>query len=77
MEQERLHSLIKKIQTNSASEEEKDEYMKYMLREGKISKEQYDKFKKGQTSDRFLKLVLILGGAILFGLGLNELTKKD
>lgn len=73
MKAERLKDLIVKLQYNIASDDERREYMGFMLIQGKITKEQYDKFIKGETTDRFLKLTLIIGGAILFGMGLEDL----
>jgi hypothetical protein len=76
MKTERLKDLIVKLQYNIASDDERREYMGFMLMEGKISREQYDKFLIGKTSDKFLKLTLIIGSAILFGMGLKDLTES-
>lgn len=76
MDNNKVSFLIKKLQNNSATPDEKDEYMKYLLDEGKISESQYRDYRKNRNNEDILKIAIIAGAAILLGWAINELTKK-
>lgn len=72
----RLLDLKGKIDSNLASKEEKNEYMKILYNNGNIDRIQYEKFLNDQNSDDIIKAALTIGGFMLAIWLLNKLSEK-
>lgn len=74
----RILNLSNKIKNNTATNEEKDEYMALLFQNGNITKQQYDNYKSkaNSTSNDVLDAALVIGGIVLLGYLLSEAFKK-
>jgi len=73
---DRLIYLNQKINNNTASKAEKDEYMRTLYDNGNITKEQYDKYMSdGATQEEIMKAALTIGGIILVAYLVERLLK--
>ena len=73
---ERLIYLNQKINNNTASKAEKDEYMRALFENGNLTKEQYDKYMSdAATQEEIVKAALTIGGIILVAYLLERLLK--
>ncbi len=74
----RFLELNEKIKSNTATQVEKNEYMEILYKNGDISKNQYDEFKKqNNTSSDLLEAGMTIGGLILVSYLLSKLFEKN
>jgi hypothetical protein len=76
MKDDEIRDLIKKIQSQTADTREKDAYIEYLHKIGKISAEKYKEYNSGRNVDHILQLALIAGIAILAGILINKLIEN-
>lgn len=69
----KLQQLSDKVKANIATQEEKDEYMLMLYKNGSITQSQYDKYKKDKSNTETLGAAITIGGIILLGYLLDEL----
>ncbi|MBQ3831985.1 MAG: hypothetical protein II815_02315 [Bacteroidales bacterium] len=67
MNEQRFRELNHKVNKGTATKEEKDEYMRMMLEAGKITQDQYDRYKSGEQSDALLSIAMFAGAVLLLG----------
>ena len=67
MNEQRFRELNHKVNKGTATKEEKDEYMRMMLEAGKITQDQYDRYKSGEQSDALLSIAMLAGAVLLLG----------
>lgn len=67
MNEQRFRELNHKVNKGTATKEEKDEYMRMMLDAGKITQDQYDRYKSGEQSDALLSIAMLAGAVLLLG----------
>lgn len=74
----RILFLNNKIKGNTASKNEKDEYMQLLYKNGNITKKQLDDYYSSQSivSNDTLEAALVIGGIVLLGYLLSEAFKK-
>lgn len=61
----RISYLGEKIKNDTASQLEKDEYMRLMYNDRLINKEQYDQYLANKNTDELIKTALIVGAIAL------------
>lgn len=72
----RLNTLSRKIKNNTATKQEKDEYMLLLYQNGNITQKQYQDYKAdGNAGAEVLQAGIAIGGIILFAYLLGELFK--
>lgn len=76
MNNDRLYSITRKIKNNSASKSEKDEYMKFLFDNGNISKSEYDQYCTGRNVEDILKIAVVAGAVVLFGVLISRLSNE-
>ena len=67
MNEQRFRELNHKVNKGTATKSEKDEYMRMMLDAGKITQDQYDRYKSGEQSDVLLSIAMLAGAVLLLG----------
>jgi len=73
MNAERLQELIVKIDTKSATADDKLEYLQLLHDDGRIPLKQLEMYKKGKNTELILKCAVVMGGALLITLMLENL----
>jgi hypothetical protein len=61
----RFGELGYKVKSSTASQSEKDEYMRMLFHNGSITKEQFDRYTRNQDTEGLIKLALAIGGILL------------
>lgn len=69
----RLQQLSDKVKANTATPQEKDEYMKMLYQNGSITQNQYDKYIKDKSNNDIWEAAKTIGGILLLGYILGEL----
>jgi hypothetical protein len=64
-EYNRLAYLGDKVNSGTSTEEEKNEFMKYLYTHGKITSEQYENYKAGRNADKIVNMALSVGAVFL------------
>lgn len=73
---DRLIYLNQKINNNTATKEEKDEYMYALYSNGNITKQQHDKYVSDSAmQEEIIKAALAIGGIILVAYLIEKLVK--
>lgn len=65
-----------KVKSGNATIQEKDEFMKMLFQNGRLSKTQYDEYLKNRNNNDIIDAALAIGGIILIGYLLAELFGK-
>ncbi|MFD0964428.1 hypothetical protein [Pseudofulvibacter geojedonensis] len=73
----RIYQLKNKIDSGTASIQEKNEYMAFLYNNGSITKEQYDKYNSDNNSNEVWSAVKAVGGIILAGYLLKKLFSQE
>ncbi len=68
----RLAYLGTVVRDNTATIDERDEYMLLLYKSNQISKEQYESYKSGIKTDDIIKVALTVGAIFLLGYILSE-----
>lgn len=76
---QRIKFLLYKIKNNTATQEERKEYIDLMYSNGYINKVEYDNYKNQlkKPSTDFAEILVGLGLAVLIGALIGELFKGD
>lgn len=74
---QRIEELSNKVKSNTATKQEKDEYMLMLYNNGSITKNQYDKYINDKTSNDSLDAAVTIGGIILLGYLISKLVGND
>ena len=74
---QRLQQLSNKVKSNTATQQEKDEYMLMLYNNGSITKNQYDKYLSDKSSNESLGAAVTIGGIILLGYLISKLVSND
>lgn len=69
----RLEQLSDKVKNNTATQQEKDEYMAMLYENGSITQSQYDKYLNDKNSDETIGAAVVIGGIVLLGYLISEL----
>ena len=75
MNYQRFQELNQKIRNKTATNREKLEYIEMLYHNGNISKEQFEEYKSRNNND-FLKVGLVIGGALIGAWLLSELLDE-
>lgn len=75
-EYNKLYSLKNKIDAQTATGEEKKEYMTLLYRNGNITKAQYDKFLSNENTEEIVKAGLTIGGFVLAAWLISKLLDR-
>ena len=73
----RLQQLSNKVKANTATQQEKDEYMKMLYQNNSITKNQYDKYLNDKNSNDTIGAAVTIGGIILLGYLLDKLINGN
>lgn len=73
----KLQKLSDKVKANTATQPEKDEYMKILYQNGSITQNQYDKYLKDKTNSENINAAITIGGIILLGYLLDKLISGN
>lgn len=73
----KLQQLSDKVKTNTASQLEKDEYMKMLFQNGSISQNQYNKYLKDKSNKDTWETAKTIGGILLLGFLLKKLLDSN
>lgn len=76
MDGDEISSILKKLQTNSATTEEKDRYMSYLHETERISDDQYKRYRKNKYDENVIRIAIIAGAAILLAILLDRKLEK-
>jgi hypothetical protein len=74
---QRLQQLSNKVKSNTATQQEKDEYMLMLYNDGSITKNQYDKYNSDKSNNESLGAAVTIGGIILLGYLISKLVGTD
>jgi hypothetical protein len=74
---QRLQQLSNKVKSNTATQQEKDEYMLMLYNNGSITKNQYDKYIIDKSNNESLGAAVTIGGIILLGYLISKLVGSD
>ncbi|WKZ64801.1 MAG: hypothetical protein QY325_08465 [Flavobacteriales bacterium] len=72
----RLATLGEKVRAGSATNQERDEYMELLYRNGSITRQQYNDYRAGRNADEILNAALAVGAIILIGHLLKAIFSK-
>ena len=72
----RLWELDQKIEQNAASDKEKEEFMFILYLNGSITKQQYENYIHGKSTDDIFKAALTIGAIVLFGFVISKILKS-
>ena len=61
----RFSELGYKVKSGTASQPERDEYMRMLYSNGSITKDQFDKYTGNQDTENLVKLALAIGAVLL------------
>ena len=73
----KLQQLSDKVKSNTATQNEKDEYMLLLYNNGSITKNQYDTYIADKSSNESLGAAITIGGIILLGYLIGKLVGTD
>ena len=73
----KLRKLSDKVKSNTASQQEKDEYMLMLYNNGSITGIQYDKYITDKSNNESLGAAVTIGGIILLGYLISKLVGSD
>ncbi|MGV7105777.1 hypothetical protein [Flavobacterium sp. U410] len=73
----RLQQLSDKVKANSATQQEKDEYMQMLYQNGSITQNQYDKYLKDKSNNDTWEAAKTIGGILLLGFLLKKLFESN
>lgn len=73
----KLQQLSDKVKNNTATQQEKDEYMLMLYKNGSVTKNQYDKYLSDKSSNESLGAAITIGGIILLGYLISKFTGND
>lgn len=62
-----------KVKSGNATTQERDEFMKMLFQNGRLTKTQYDDYLKNKNKNDIVDVGLAIGGIILIGYLLSEL----
>lgn len=74
---QRLQQLSNKVKSNTATQQEKDEYMLMLYNNGSITKNQYDKYITDKSNNESFGAAVTIGGIILLGYLISKLVGND
>lgn len=74
---QRLQQLSNKVKSNTATQQEKDEYMLMLYNNGSITKNQYDKYITDKSNNESFGAAVTIGGIILLGYLISKLVGSD
>ena len=69
----KLQQLTDKVKSNTATLQEKDEYMLMLYQNNSITKSQYDKYLNDRNSTETIGAAITIGGIVLLGFLLGKL----
>ena len=72
----KLQQLSDKVKANTATQSEKDEYMKMLYQNGSITQNQYDKYLKDKGNKETLEAAKTIGGILLLGFLLKKFLEN-
>lgn len=72
----KLQQLSNKVKTNTATPQEKDEYMQMLYQNGSITQSQYDKYLKDKSNNETWEAAKTIGGILLLGFLLKKLFEN-
>jgi len=77
MDDIRLEDLINKIKDGKATNSEKDEYMKFLYDNNRISVERYNNYKKSRNKNKIAEYSILAGLGLLAAILVTKLLSKD
>jgi hypothetical protein len=72
----KLMVLNQKVQTNTATKVERDEYMLMLYNNNSISRKQYDDYLAGRNNEELFDSAITIGGIVLLGYLLGKMFSK-
>lgn len=72
----KLQQLSDKVKANTATPQEKDEYMQMLYQNGSITQNQYDKYLKDKNNKDTWETAKTIGGILLLGFLLKKLFEN-
>ncbi|MFY8097262.1 MAG: hypothetical protein ACOVMH_05540 [Flavobacterium sp.] len=72
----KLQQLSDKVKANTATQSEKDEYMKMLYQNGSITQNQYEKYLKDKSNNDLWETAKTIGGILLLGFLLKKLFEN-
>lgn len=73
----KLQQLSDKVKSNTATQNEKDEYMLLLYNNGSITQNQYNKYITDKSNNESLGAAITIGGIILLGYLISKLVGSD
>lgn len=73
----KLQQLSDKVKSNTATQNEKDEYMLLLYNNGSITKNQYDTYITDKSSNESLGAAITIGGIILLGYLISKFVDSE
>lgn len=75
-EYNKLACLGDKVKSGTSTQEEKNEFMKYMYAHGKITGEQYENYMAGKNAEKIVNMALSVGAVFLITYLFSQLYSR-
>lgn len=73
----KLQQLSDKVKANTATPQEKDEYMQMLYQNGSITQNQYDKYLKDKSNNDTWEAAKTIGGILLLGYLIKKIFESN